>query len=80
MKEVKLSEVALSPIEGLGFEDIQMVRFSGTKDLHPKTVFDSQLELLHNFGNKKIELYFVVEDKEYILINDRESSHQRPMK
>lgn len=80
MKEVKLSKVEKSPIGELGFENIQMVRFSGSKDLHPKTVFDSQLELLYNFSHKKIELYFVVEDKEYILINDKESSYETAIK
>jgi len=77
MKEIKLSEVEQSPIGELGFDDVQMVRFAGTKDLHPKTVFDSQLELGFNFSFKRVDLYFIVDDEEYILINDKESSYER---
>jgi len=79
MKEIKLSEVEQSPIGELGFGDVQMVRFTGTKDLHPKTVFDSQLELGFNFSRKKVDLYFIIDDEEYILINDKEIPYQRRM-
>ena len=80
MKEVKLSEVEKSPIGELGYGDVQMVRFTGTKDLMPKSVFDSQLELGFNFSCKKVDLYFIIEDEEYILINDNEIDYERPMK
>lgn len=80
MKEIKLSEVTTTPVGELRLFDVQMVRFTGTKDLMPKSVFDSQLELGLNFSRKHIDLYFVIEDEEYILINDNEIDYQRPMK
>ncbi len=79
MKEVKLSEVALSPIEGLSFMDAVSYRFAGTKDLHDAQIFHTDL-LRVQFGKGIIELYFIVDDEEYILINDNEIDYQRPMK
>lgn len=77
MKEIKLSEVEKTPVGELGYGDVQMVRFTGTKDLHPN-YYETSL-LVEGFLNKHIDLHFIVEDEEYILINDNESSYQRPM-
>lgn len=74
MKEVKLSEVAKTPIATKGFVGVDSVRFTGTKDLHPKGNFRySDLPVM--FGRKEIELHFTIDDEEYILINDIESSY-----
>lgn len=78
MKEVKLSEVEKSPIGELGYGDVQMVRFTGTKDLHPN-YYETSL-LVEGFRNKHIDLHFIVEDEEYILINDNEIEYERAMK
>lgn len=75
MKEVKLSEVAKTPVGELRLRDIQMARVTGTKDLHPIAVFGGVDELLCMFRNKEIELYVAVEDEEYLLVNDIENDY-----
>lgn len=79
MKEVKLSEVGKSPIGELSFMDAVSYRFAGTKDLHDAQIFHTDL-LGIQFGKGIIELYFVVEDEEYVLINDKESSYETAIK
>lgn len=74
MKEVKLSEVSTTPIGQLGFTDAMSFRFTGTKDLHDAKAL-SKNSLAEHFYSGIIELYFIVDDEEYILINDIESSY-----
>ena len=67
---IKLSEVAETPIATKGYVGVDSVRFTGTKDLHPKGNFRySDLPIM--FDRKEIELHFTVDDEEYILINDK---------
>lgn len=79
MKEVKLSVVGNTPVGSLGFDDAMSYRFTGTKDLHDAELL-SKDSLAKNFYDGYIELYFVIEDEEYILINDNEREFERPMK
>ena len=74
MKEVKLSVVGNTPVGSLGFDEAMSFRFAGTKDLHDAKALDKD-SLAEHFYNGIIELYFVIEDEEYILINDIESSY-----
>lgn len=78
MIKVNLSEAYKTVLGEMGLDNCQQFRVAGAKDLHPTISLGGNI--LPLFREQKIELYFVVDDEEYILINDIEPDYQVPMK